>query len=332
MPPPSRLLVLSGLLPALVLAACGDDTSRSGGGGSGGCSGGGSPSGGVGLTVHAVERSAAAIGGSTPGAGEVFVIVELSLRNERDGSVPLIASAFAVGDGAGVETSGDPRTELLDGGCASDASVSKGGEARCKVLFEPPAGSALDSLVYNHPNGRSEVPLDDAGGGGGSPGNDCAARAVGDHVLAVSVQLAPSKPLFFSASVITDGDGLSLQLYPLRTPYRTPEGGEVMTPVGGPIPILVDTVGSDGAFTAATGQIAIPAEANAISASEITASLTLTGTACPGEPDGTFCGTVSGEVTAPGTLVLDGANFFAFNPTDATQLEYDCAGSVAAPF
>lgn len=42
---------------------------------------------------------------------------------------------------------------------------------------------------------------------------------------------------------------------------------------------------------------------------------------------------MSGEVTEPLDLVLDGAsNSFAFNPADATQLVYDCAGSVAAPF
>lgn len=320
----SRLLVL----PALLLAACGDDGSGSGDGG-----GGGSSSGGVGLTVHAVERSTAPIEGSPPREGDVFVIVEVTLRNDRDGSVPLAATAFTVGDVDGVEYTGDPRTELLEGGCASDASVTKGGEARCKVLFEPPADSELDSLGYTYPNGHSEVPLEVEGTGGGSPGDGCAQRAVGDHTLAVSVQLAPTKPLFFTASAIVDGDGLSLQLYPLRTPYRTPEGGEVMTPVGAGIPLLIDTVAEDGSFTATTGEVAIPGEANSITPADLVASLTLTGTACPGEPDGAFCGTVSGEVTEPTTIILDAAdNTFAFNPAGATQLVYDCAGSLAAAF
>lgn len=324
MPSTSRLLVV----PALLLAACGDDTSGSGDGG-----GGGSSSGGVTITLHAVERSTAPIEGSLPGEGDVFVVVELTLRNNHDGSIPLAASAFTVGDVDGVEYAGDPRTELLDGGCASDASLTRGGETRCKVLFEPPASSELDSLGYSYPNGHSQVPLEVEGTGGGSPGDGCAQRAVGDHTLAVSVQLAPSKPLFFTASSIISGDGLSLQLYPLRTPYRTPEGGEVMTPVGAGIPLLIETVAEDGSFTATTGAIAIPGEANSITPADLVASLTLTGTACPGEPDGSFCGTVSGEVTEPTTLVLDAAdNSFAFNPSGTTSLVYDCAGSVAAAF
>lgn len=318
----SRLLVL----PALLLAACGDD-------GSGSSDGGGSGSGGVGLTVHAVERSTAPIEGSPPREGDVFVIVELTLRNDRDGSIPLAASAFSVGDVDGVQYAGDPRTELLDGGCASDASLTKGGEARCKVLFEPPASGELDALGYSYPNGHAKVPLEVEGTGGGSPGDGCAQRAVGDHTLAVSVQLAPSKPLYFTASAIVDGDGLSLQLYPLRTPYRTPEGGAVMTPVGAAIPLRIDTVAEDGSFTATTGEIAIPGEANSITPADLVASLTLTGTACPGEPDGAFCGTVSGEVIEPAAISLGAENnSFAFNPAGTTQLVVDCAGSLADPF
>jgi hypothetical protein len=312
----------------LILAACGDDGGASSGGegGSGsGAGGGSSTSDGVTLTVRGVETSSEAIAGTSPDAGDVFTVVDLTLTNGSDDSLPLAGISFAVKDAAGIERSGHPLTEVIAGGCEADASVSPDGEASCTVVFSTPEDADLESLVYTWEEGRVEADLIATGAGGGGSG-ECAELASGAHVLALSVQLRNDRPLFFDAAVAPSGDGLSIELTPLRTPYR--DVGTPMVPVGTPISLTTGPVGLDGSFTLETGTVSVTGEANPFSPGDITASMTLVGTACPGGA-GSFCGTLSGQITAPVSLVLEGSrNFFAFNEPGA-DLTYDCTGNVA---
>jgi hypothetical protein len=184
-------------------------------------------------------------------------------------------------------------------------------------------------------DGGSIASTSSAGGGdtsssSGDAGASCSERAAGAYLLAVSIQLSNDTPLYFDAAVTQSDVGISIELTPMRTPYR--DAGTPLVPVGTSFTVRSGAIGADGGFSVDTGNVAITGEANPFGPADMVVSMMLTGTACPGEPDGSFCGTVSGSVSEPIELALiEGENFFAFNEQDAIPV-YDCAGSLADSF
>lgn len=338
----SNLLRIAAAAFLVLGVACGDDGSSGGGDGGSGDGdgdddGNSSTSDGVTLTVRSVALSSDAIEGSAPDPNDTFVFVEVELENDSDGSIPLAATSFAVKDDEGVEYHGDPLTEVLADGCDESASVSPDGEATCTVVFAAPKRAELEKLVYEWDDGRVEASLGGAdGGGGGAPVGSCAQAASGAWVAAFSVQLINEKPLFFDVAVTGSEGGLTLSMTPLRTPYREGsdnEGIPPMTPVGSSFTLHTSALGPDGEFILETGpDLNISGLANPFSPNDLVATLTLEGRACPDDAEGAFCGTISGEVTKPIPLALDGQNTFAFNEQTSSTLVYSCEGDLADPF
>ncbi|EYF06476.1 hypothetical protein [Chondromyces apiculatus] len=144
----------------------------------------------------------------------------------------------------------------------------------------------------------------------------------GDHLLTLSVNLNPKKPVVFIAGVTTtamgDGLGLSMTLQALAAADRTTLVGDVTTV--GPY-----EVGADGAFVAELPELTVPAEANAITGSQIKAKVTLTGTLCA---DALACG----KVTGTAVVNVDGSDFTLQkidDPAAYPEAVINCAGETA---
>lgn len=315
-----------------VLAGCGDDGGSDGSGSSGSSgSSEGSASGddgssatrdGVTLTVLGSQTTLNPIGGTAPSAGDQYVIVEVALKNASGGSIPLLPTAFSVIDDAGVEYHGDPRTELVEGGCDANASVATDGATSCTVVFVPPEDAKLERLSYEWEEGRVETDFSPGGEGGGTP----TACGPGHSIVAVSVQLDNTRPLYFGADVEREGAGLAITFTPLASPYLD-RNATPYAPVGDPVVVHVPSVGADGAIHFQTGTFEVPGDANSISGAPITGDLAFNGQACSTADGAGYCGSVSGLLTEPVTFELDAArNSFAFNLS--TPGVYDCAGSV----
>jgi hypothetical protein len=179
----------------------------------------------------------------------------------------------------------------------------------------------------------SEKPLMDAGTVPGDA-QSCTIRpgdVEGAFLLAISTSIAPTKPIVALTDLTTpafqDGTGLALSVQPLAASDRT-------TPVGASIslgPFLVDAGGN---FRADMPGLTVSGDANPITpGAPISADLVLAGNLCA--KSGFFCGSVSGEVTSPITLNLEGSTFTLtlVEPGDPvpTQPAVDCRGTLAAP-
>ena len=87
------------------------------------------------------------------------------------------------------------------------------------------------------------------------------------------------------------------------------------------------SVASDGSFVSDWGAIAVPGAANPVSASSLELDVTLVGAFCP-----TACGDVTGDVTSPAPIPLDGSTFFLEPIGSHTEPpQVDCAGTLADP-
>jgi hypothetical protein len=178
----------------------------------------------------------------------------------------------------------------------------------------------------------SERPLTDGGMGGDA--QSCTIQpgdVQGTFLLAISTSIAPTKPIVALADLTTpafqEGTGLALSVQPLSATDRA-------TPVGAPIsvgPFLVDAAGN---FRAELPGLTVSGEANPITpGAPIAADLVLSGNLCA--TSGFFCGSVSGQVTSPIMLGLDGSTF-TLTLVDSggdipTQPAVDCQGTLAAP-
>lgn len=152
----------------------------------------------------------------------------------------------------------------------------------------------------------------------------------GDFLLAVSTTVDVDKPLqFIATSTVTlDAEGkqlLAVTLQPLSLAQ-----GEVLKPrqpVGDPL-VFEGLEIVDGRFTIDAGTVMVTGEANPITGGEIIATLLMTGSIM-GED--LYCGTVTGEVTAPLMLSIEGSTFAAVRLQDKTMLptdvQVDCDGT-----
>jgi hypothetical protein len=152
----------------------------------------------------------------------------------------------------------------------------------------------------------------------------------GEYLLALSVTLAPTKPIVATVQIDTpvhgEGTGLTLDAQPLRSADRR-------TPVGEPIVLGPFPVDAEGGYRAEVPGLEITGEANPVTGGDISASAVLAGNLCG---DGRFfCGTLSGAVEKPLPLDLAGSTFTLTRIEPGgpwpDQPAVDCAGTLADP-
>jgi hypothetical protein len=122
------------------------------------------------------------------------------------------------------------------------------------------------------------------------------------------------------------GTGLAIDAQPLSTADRR-------TPVGQRVSFGPFQVDRNGRYRAEIPNLQVTGEANAVTGGDIAADVVLTGDLCG---DGRFfCGDVSGTVTQPLPLDLQGSTFTFTRVDSAAGLPIrpaiDCAGTLADP-
>jgi hypothetical protein len=131
----------------------------------------------------------------------------------------------------------------------------------------------------------------------------------GDHLLAVSISLAPDTPLQYIATVVQspDGDGalLDVSLQPLTLDVGSTTSPRL--PFGPAIDIDDVEVAADGTFEIVIPVLDVAAETNPITGSDATAmDVVLTGQIVD---EASWCGTMDGDLTMPIESPLTGSTF-----------------------
>ena len=164
----------------------------------------------------------------------------------------------------------------------------------------------------------------------GDPGLDLPqSGSSGLYLLAVSTIISPQLPLQFLATVDAADPALwDLSLQPLALDQG--QTGSPQTPVGDPL-VFDDVAVVDGGFTIDFGETLLPGQTNPITGSDITATITMSGTVV--DPD-FFCGLVGGMVTMPLMTSIDGSTFAAVRVTGLESLPdavpINCAGDTVS--
>jgi hypothetical protein len=170
-------------------------------------------------------------------------------------------------------------------------------------------------------------------GCGAGDGGACAPTSAnalqGQWLFALAATLGPDKPILFFADVeatdVADGVEWTWTITPLDAKARTP-----LTALPTLAPSVVPT---SGAWTVDLAPIAVPGAANPITGSDIEADANLVGDVCGGRDF--FCGDVTGNVTKPIALKLDGSKWtMAKLPAPDTvpeQIFVSCECELAAP-
>lgn len=152
----------------------------------------------------------------------------------------------------------------------------------------------------------------------------------GQYLFAISVTLAPLKPIVALADLTTPpldgGAGLALDVQPLSAADR-------QTPVGQKVSLGPFAVDGNGGYRAEIPNLDVTGAANPVTGADISASLVLSGNLCGDRRS--FCGTVTGNVTKPVSLDLQGSTF-TFTAIDSpasvpARPVIDCAGNLADP-
>jgi hypothetical protein len=197
--------------------------------------------------------------------------------------------------------------------------------AVCGGCVDP--GGDFDAFVA-----RARPPQPDAGDAGGdasvctvNPGD-----VEGQYLFAISVTLAPTKPILALTDVTTPASGggtaFAFDAQPLSAADRR-------TPVGQKVSLGPFQVDQNGAYRAEIPNLQVTGAANPVTGGDITANAVLSGTLCGDVAF--FCGTVSGNVTKPLPLDLEGSTF-TFTRVDSptnlpAQPAIDCKGTLADP-
>jgi len=127
----------------------------------------------------------------------------------------------------------------------------------------------------------------------------------GRFLLGAAVAVDPSKPIRFEADFEVDGDSLTVGIRAIAV-----AGNVSGTPDGEPVGERYEAVGTidaeDGSFTLDFGAIVVVAAGNPILPADVTADLVLDG--CTASE--TFsCGVLSGAITSPAELSLEGSSW-----------------------
>jgi hypothetical protein len=154
----------------------------------------------------------------------------------------------------------------------------------------------------------------------------------GQWLFALSASLSPQSPLLFFANITsTDNAGQidwEWTVTPLDARTRTPLTGADVTFPNSTIP-------ADGNWTVQLGTISVPGEANPITVGNVieAQNVALTGSVCGGRDF--LCGTVTGDVTKPLPLPLEGSTWtlqrLTAPDTLPGQIIVDCKCTLAGP-
>lgn len=223
-------------------------------------------------------------------------------------------------------------TTTKDTTTAGDPGTSDSGD---ETPFTSTLGMSSDTDP-TAPTNASTEPLDTSlpptSADTGDPGLDLPqGGSSGLYLLAVSTIISPQLPLQFLATVDAADPALwDLSLQPLALDQG--QTGSPQTPVGDPL-VFDDVAVVDGGFTIDFGETLLPGQTNPITGSDITATITMSGTVV--DPD-FFCGLVGGLVTMPLMTSIDGSTFAAVRVTDPGSLPdaipINCAGdTVSSP-
>jgi hypothetical protein len=93
------------------------------------------------------------VGSSPASPGDLYVVVNVRLRNSTSESLPLGAPHFSLTATNGLEFVGDPATSLHEDGCPQSASLGGGRDVACVVVFRAPEETVTTALSYSAPNG-----------------------------------------------------------------------------------------------------------------------------------------------------------------------------------
>jgi len=130
--------------------------------------------------------------------------------------------------------------------------------------------------------------------------------------LAASVDTSMPIEILSTQTLTPNSDGtaaLDLSLQPLTYMGQKPTGS--------PIVEMGIPVTATGTFTIDLGQVMVNADANPVTQTNLVATISLAGTLFSAD---TECGAVTGMVTMPAPLNLDGSTFAAIRVTDTTNL------------
>lgn len=186
-------------------------------------------------------------------------------------------------------------------------------------------GANFDAFVERAGGPKEGGPISDGMTCAFSPGS-----VTGEYVLAISVTLAPTKPILsladITSSAVDGGDDIAFSAQPLSASDRK-------TPVGASVALGPFPVGSDGSFRADLRGLEVTGAANPVTGGDITADVVLSGSLCG---DGHFfCGSVTGSVEKPVPLNLKGSTFTLTRLDTPASLPIrpaiDCAGTLADP-
>lgn len=118
--------------------------------------------------------------------------------------------------------------------------------------------------------------------------------------MALSATLAPTQPILFIADVHSTGSAWQWTLTPLDAKTRTPLPNSSIVLPDSAIP-------AGGSWVFDLPPLEVPGTANPITGSDIEADVTLTSTSCGS--DAFVCGDVSGDITKPIVLDLQGSSW-----------------------
>lgn len=193
----------------------------------------------------------------------------------------------------------------------------------CGGCVDP--GGAFDDFAR-----RSRAPDDGGVVGDGAVCTVSPGAVSGIYLLAISVKIAPTKPIVVLTGVQTPafagGTGVQFDAQPLSATDRK-------TPVGAPLSLGPFSVDSTGSFTADLPELRVLGAANPVTGGDILANVVLDGNLCG---DGRFfCGAVSGNVVEPLPIDLQGSTFTLTEVDDPSnppvQPAVDCQGTLADP-
>lgn len=188
----------------------------------------------------------------------------------------------------------------------------------------PDPGGTFDDFARRTP--LEEIPQDPDGGSGCE-----AARAdlpppealSGTYLLVVSTPLDRQKPFVYRLELTASGDGAMYQITMREQPLSA---ADRMTPIGEMGPGQSFAVAPSGCFMSASTRFVIPAPANPIIPLQAMADLAFSGSVADAqrEPGGAglvtfWCGQVSGMVTQPIPMSVDGSTFTATRIVDAAS-------------
>jgi hypothetical protein len=177
---------------------------------------------------------------------------------------------------------------------------------------------------------RTRPPTPKDAGGDAAECNVAPSSVAGEYLLALSVTLAPTKPIVvltdLSTPPLDGGTGVLFAAQPLSAADRKTKVGPKLAL--GPFPVR-----ENGTFRADMPGLSVPGAANPVTGGDISANVVLDGSLCG---DGrSFCGTVTGNVVSPLPLDLAGSTFTLTRvdpPAEPpVRPPIDCAGDLSDP-